>query len=50
MSVSNCEDGGLGTSCPTVTVSITVKDGEEAVKCAAEKVKSLFKATSDLSD
>ena len=33
-----------------VTVTVIVKDGEEAVKCAAEKVKSLFKATSDLGD
>ena len=40
----------MGTSRPTMTLSVTVKDGEEAVKCAAEKVKSLFKATSDLSD
>jgi len=50
VSVVDGEDGGLGINCPTMTLSVTVKDGEEAVKCAAEKVKSLFKATSDLSD
>ena len=33
-----------------ITVAVTVKDGEEAVKCAAEKVKNLFEATSDLGD
>ena len=42
--------GGLGTSRPTMAVSIVVKDGEEAVKCAAEKVKEMFEATSDLGD
>ena len=31
-------------------VSVTVKDGEEAVKCAAEKVAAMFEATSDLVD
>ena len=50
VSVADGEDGGLGTSRPTMTLSVTVKDGDEAVKCAAEKVKSLFKATSDLGD
>ena len=50
VSVVDGEDGGLGINCPTMTLSVTVKDGEEAVKCAAEKVKSLFKATSDLGD
>ena len=44
------ESGGLGTSRPTMTVSVTVKDGEEAVKCAAEKVKAMFEATGDLGD
>ena len=50
VSVADGEDGGLGTSRPTMTLSVTVKDGDEAVKCAAEKVKTLFKATSDLGD
>ena len=50
VSVADGEDGGLGTVRPTMTLSVTVKDGEEAVKCAAEKVKSLFRATSDLGD
>ena len=27
-----------------------MKDGEKAVKCATEKVKEMFEATSDLSD
>ena len=33
-----------------LTVSVTVKDGEEAVNCTAEKAKALFEATSDLGD
>ena len=33
-----------------MTVSVVVKDGAEAVKCAAEKVKEMFEATSDLGD
>ena len=37
-----------GTLDPTMTVTLTVKDGDEAVKCAAEKVKEMFEATSDL--
>ena len=44
------DGGGLGTSRPTMAVSVVVKDGEEAVKCAAEKVKDMFEATSDLGD
>ena len=48
--VADGEDGGLGTSRHAMTLSVTVKDGEEAVRCAAEKVKSLFKATRDLGD
>ena len=43
--------GGQGAIRPTeVTVSVTVRDGEEAVRCAAEKVKEMFEATSDLGD
>ena len=38
---------GTGTS---ISVTVTVKDGEEAVKCAAEKVKAMFEATGDLGD
>ena len=38
---------GTGTS---ISVTVTVKDGEEAVKCAAEKVAAMFRATSDLGD
>jgi uncharacterized repeat protein (TIGR02543 family) len=33
-----------------IGVTVTVKDGEEAVKCVAEKVKEMFEATSDLGD
>ena len=33
-----------------LTLSVTVKDGEDVVKCAAEKVKNLFEATSSLGD
>ena len=29
---------------------VTVLDGDEAVKCTAEKVKEMFEATSDLGD
>ena len=31
-------------------ISVTVLDGDEAVKCTAEKVKEMFEATSDLGD
>ena len=33
-----------------VTVSITVKDGEDPAAVASSKVKEMFEATSDLSD
>ena len=36
-----------GTS---VTLSVTVKDGENAVVCVAEKVKEMFEATTDLAE
>ena len=39
-----------GTRDPTMDVAVMVKDGEDAVKCSAEKVKELFEATSDLRD
>ena len=43
--------GGLGTDRPTeMTVSVTVKDGDDVVQCAAEKVKEMFEATTDLGD
>ena len=51
VSVADDEGGGaLGITRPTMTVMVTVKDGDEAVKCAAEKVKGMFEATSDLGD
>ena len=34
----------------SVSLSVTVRDGEEAVACAAEKVAAMFEATSDLGD
>ena len=34
----------------TLTVSVIVKDGEVPVNCAAEKVKEMFEAVSDLGD
>ena len=41
----------MRSSRPTdVTLSVTVKDGENAVACAAEKVKEMFEATTDLGD
>ena len=42
--------GGTEETGPAISVAVTVRDGEEAVKCAAEKVKALFRATSDLGD
>ena len=43
--------GGIGTDRPTgVTVSVTVKDGDDVVQCVAEKVKEMFEATTDLGD
>jgi len=38
---------GTGTA---ISVAVTVRDGEEAVACAAEKVAAMFEATSDLGD
>ena len=34
----------------SVSLSVTVRDGDEAVACAAEKVAAMFEATSDLGD
>jgi hypothetical protein len=42
------EGESAGTT--AMTVAVTVKDGENAVKCAAEKVKEMFEATGDLGD
>ena len=44
------EDGALGITHPSVTVSVTVKDGETAIAVDAMKVASMFEATSDLDD
>ena len=40
-------DEGTGT---VLSVAVTVKDGEEAVACATEKVRGMFEATGDLGD
>ena len=37
--------GAEGTVGTVVAVSVTVRDGEEAVACAAEKVAAMFEAT-----
>jgi hypothetical protein len=43
--------GGQGSVRPTeVTVSVAVKDGENAVACDADKIKDMFEATTDLGD
>ena len=44
------ESGTGGTEGTAISVAVTVKDGEEAVACAAEKVAAMFEATSDLND
>ena len=43
-------DGGATGHCAEVTVSVTVKDGDDALKCAIEKVAGMIEATSDLGD
>ena len=42
--------GGTDGTGTAISVAVTVKDGEEAVACAAEKVAAMFEATSDLGD
>lgn len=46
------EDGTSGTeeSKGTISVAVSVKDGEDSVACDAEKVADMFEATSDLGD
>ena len=41
-------DGGNGVS--EMVVGVAVRDGEETVRCSAEKMAALFEATSDLGD
>ncbi len=43
-------DNGTSGTEGTVTIAVTVKDGEDSVECSAEKVKSLFEATGNLGD
>ena len=45
--VGEKETQGTGTA---ISVAVTVRDGEKAVACAAEKVAAMFEATSDLGD
>ena len=42
-------NGEQGTAC-AITVTVEVKDGEDVVKVAEEKVVAMFEATSDLGD
>ena len=42
--------GGTQGTGSAISVAVTVRDGEEAVACAAEKVAAMFEATSDLGD
>ena len=44
------EERSSGTLAPTLTVAVTVKDGETAVTVNAEKVAAMFEATCDLGD
>ena len=44
------EERSSGTLAPTMTVAVTVKDGETAVAVNAEKVAAMFEATGDLGD
>ena len=41
---------GQGGNAMQMSVSVIVKDGEDPVKCDAEKVAAMFEATSDLGD
>ena len=43
-------DSGEESEKGTITLSVTVKDGENAVAVASEKVANMFEATSDLGD
>ena len=47
--VSVDENGAQETG-TAINVAVIVKDGEDAVKCATEKVAGMFEATSDLGD
>ena len=42
-------NGEQGTAC-AMTVTVEVKDGEDVVKVAADKIRDMFEATSDLGD
>ena len=44
------EGGSLGSAGPTMTVSVTVRDGERLIAVDADSVAGMFEATSDLGD
>ncbi len=48
--ISRQDGGSPGQEGVSVMLSVAVKDGEIPVVCAAEKVASMFEATSDLGD
>ena len=48
--VGATESGSLGSASPTMTVSVSVRDGERAVAVDANSVAGMFEATSDLGD
>ena len=52
VAIGNDGEGGgaMGSSRPTIILSVTVKDGENSVAVSSEKVKEMFEATSDLGD
>lgn len=50
MAVENDNSDLTEASGPAITLSVTVKDGEDAVAVASEKVKEMFEATRDLGD
>jgi len=50
MKVDADAGGGSGIGLPAMTLSVVVKDGENAVNCAAEKVAAMFEATRDPGD
>ena len=49
-SVKAAGSGSMGSSRPTIILSVTVKDGENSVAVSSEKVKAMFEATSDVTD
>ena len=48
--VGSEDSGAMGASRHTMTISVTVKDGERSVAVDTAKVAAIFEATSDLGD